>query len=118
MTTTVCSEGHDAVSGREDAYGEMGKSWQSIGERALLFSRTDDSEGEIAVKVLIAMKLERLKNSPENRDHYRDLCGYMEVLWQTSAWRRETAEEESELVEQWRKPYDAFHGTMPNLDKE
>ena len=69
------------VTGRQGAYGDMGKSWQEIGEIADLITSEDDSPGTRAAKVLVAMKLVRMKNSPENQDHYDDLAGYAEVLW-------------------------------------
>ena len=81
---TCCLRAHEMVTGRQGAYGDMGKSWQEIGAVADLITGPEDDPGVRACKVLIAMKLIRMKNSPENQDHYDDLAGYAEVLWRTS----------------------------------
>jgi len=79
---TVCQEANDIVTSREKTYGTMGPSFQEGGKVLALISSAEDSPGEQLALAIIAAKLVRRKNSPDNRDHYVDLAGYMEVLWQ------------------------------------
>jgi len=78
---TVCSEAHAVVTVRENHYGSMGETFQLIGHVVELLRRDDDSPGEVAALTLEVVKLVRRKHSPDNRDHYRDGCGYWEGLW-------------------------------------
>jgi len=94
----------------------MGKSWQEIGQIADLITSPAMSPGERACKVLIAMKLVRMKNSPSNQDHYDDLAGYAEVAWQTYLGRPgrvileedcEWCDEGSKCATHWQRVLDA-----------
>ena len=80
-SVTVCGTAHALVLKREEVYGKMDESWAEIGKLTELLSSPKDSSAQKAVLGLIATKLIRRKHSPQNRDHYVDLCGYAEILW-------------------------------------
>lgn len=81
---TICQEAHELLLARQDRYGDMVESWRRIAEAA---SRRVGVEltAEAALWVLIEMKLERQRHSPENPDHLRDAVGYLGILAQVRA---------------------------------
>ncbi len=76
---TICQEAHELLLAREEVYGDMVDSWRRIAEE--VSRRTGDYvSAETALWVLIEMKLERFRHSPENADHLRDATGYLAIL--------------------------------------
>lgn len=69
---------------RQDGYGDMVESWRRI---AGAVSRRTGAyvDPEAALWVLIEMKLERDRHSPDNPDHLRDAIGYLGILGQLRA---------------------------------
>ena len=86
MTTsrTICQEAHELLLARQESYGDMIDSWRRIAEAA---SRRTGAcvTAETALWVLVEMKLERLRHSPENPDHLRDAAAYLAILAQVQA---------------------------------
>tara|TARA_B100000965_G_scaffold378076_1_gene372650 strand:- start:63 stop:368 length:306 start_codon:yes stop_codon:yes gene_type:complete len=81
---TLCQEAHELLMAREGAYGEMLASWKRIS--GAVSRRTGAyMSPETALWVLIEMKLERDRHSPENPDHLRDAIGYLGILGQVRA---------------------------------
>ncbi len=81
---TLCQEAHELLMARQEGYGEMTASWKRI---AGAVSRRTGSYvcPETALWVLIEMKFERDRNSPEDADHLRDAIGYLGILGQLRA---------------------------------
>ena len=69
---------------RQDGYGDMVESWRRIAGAVSRRTGTYVSP-EVALWVLIEMKLERYRHSPENPDHLRDAIGYLGILGQLRA---------------------------------
>lgn len=76
---TLCQEAHDLLAARQEGYGDMVASWRRIAD-AVTRRRGVPVSAETALWVLIEMKLERYRNSPENPDHLRDAIGYLGIL--------------------------------------
>lgn len=88
---TLCLEAHELLLAREEVYGDMIDSWRRIAEE--VSRRTGDYvSAETALWVLIEMKLERLRHSPENADHLRDAIGYLAILSRVQAAEQATRE--------------------------
>lgn len=81
---SICQEAHELLLAREEVYGDMVNSWRRIAEE--VSRRTGDwVSAETALWVLIEMKLERFRHSPENADHLRDAAGYLAILAKVQA---------------------------------
>ncbi len=86
MTTprTICQEAHELLIARQGSYGDMIDSWRRIAEAVSQRTGTFVTT-ETALWVLIEMKLERHRHSPEDSDHLRDAVGYLGILAQVEA---------------------------------
>lgn len=81
---TIAQEAHELLLAREEVYGDMVDSWRRIAEE--VSRRTGDYVSvETALWVLVEMKLERHRHSPENPDHLRDAVGYLAILAKVQA---------------------------------
>lgn len=78
---TICQQAHELLLARQGSYGDMVDSWRRIAEAASRRTKSTIS-AEAALWVLIEMKLERLRHSPENPDHLRDAVAYLGILAQ------------------------------------
>ena len=81
---TICQEAHELLLARQGSYGDMIDSWRRIAEAVSQRTGTFVST-ETALWVLIEMKLERHRHSPEDPDHLRDAVGYLGILAQVEA---------------------------------
>ena len=81
---TLCQEAHELLMARQEGYGDMIESWRRIASAVSRRTGTHLS-AEAALWVLIEMKFERDRNSPENADHLRDAIGYLGILGQLRA---------------------------------
>ena len=89
MTTprTICQEAHELLLARQESYGDMVDSWRRIADAASRRTGTYVS-ADVALWVLVEMKLERFRHSPEDADHLRDAAGYLAILAQIQAAER------------------------------
>jgi Domain of unknown function (DUF6378) len=81
---TLCQEAHELLQARQQCYGDMVSSWRRIAGAVRQRTGVDLSPEDV-VWVLIEMKLERDRHSPENPDHLRDAIGYLGILGQLRA---------------------------------
>lgn len=68
----------DLIDERETKYGPAVETWERIGAAAGVSAET-------ALRVLLAMKDERARHSPENPDHLVDKIGYLAILAEVQA---------------------------------
>lgn len=78
---TILKEVDALLEERQTRYGDMVKSWREIAERVSA-RRGKDLSAEDVLWVLIEMKLERDRHSPDNDDHLRDAIGYLGILFE------------------------------------
>lgn len=81
---TVCQEAHELLLARQDVYGDMVDAWRRIAEAASRRAGQTVSTST-ALWVLVEMKLERLRHSPEDPDHLRDAVAYLGILARVQA---------------------------------
>ena len=81
---TLCKQAHELLMTRQRAYGDMVDSWHEVAlavtERTGLCLSAEET-----LWVLIEMKLNRDRHSPENPDHLRDAIGYLGILGRVRA---------------------------------
>lgn len=89
MTTprTICQEAHELLLARQESYGDMVDSWRRIADAV---SRRTGAyvSADVALWVLVEMKLERFRHSPEDPKHLRGANGYLAILAQVQAAER------------------------------
>lgn len=76
----IADEASKIVREREARYGTIHTSFDAITDLAKFITPRDATAEEAVAWTLIAMKLIRNTNSPDNQDHLRDAVGYLVIV--------------------------------------
>ena len=80
---SILTEAHRLVNGdRGRDYGPPWIDHQRVADIVNAWTGSDLSATDVQ-RVLVAVKLARMAESPRKRDHYVDAAGYLDCLWRT-----------------------------------
>ena len=80
---SILLEAHGLVNGdRQADYGPPWRDHQIAADIVNAWAGLDLTATDVQ-RVLVAVKLARMRQSPMKRDHYVDAAGYLDCLWRT-----------------------------------